>query len=204
MPVSHLEVLVEEPSMESALRGILPKVLGDVSFEVYPHQCKEEMLRRLPDRLRGYSHFIPADWRVLVVVDRDDDDCLELKTQLEQFALQAGLPTRSSVESSNYIVVNRIAIEELESWYFGDWGAVLAAFPKVPATIPYKARYRIPDRISGGTWEAFERICQKAGYFKNGLRKIEAAIEISKRMVPDRNTSGSFRALRAAVVEMTI
>jgi hypothetical protein len=51
MKVEHLEVLVEEPSMEAALRLLLPRVVRDLSFEIYPHQCKEELLLRLPERL---------------------------------------------------------------------------------------------------------------------------------------------------------
>ena len=51
MSVEHVEVLVEEPSMEAALSLLLPRLLGDLSFAVYSHQCKEELLARLPGRL---------------------------------------------------------------------------------------------------------------------------------------------------------
>ena len=56
MTVEHVELLVEEPSMEAALRIALPRILGNLSFEVYPHQCKDELLQRLPQRLRGYGN----------------------------------------------------------------------------------------------------------------------------------------------------
>ncbi len=185
------------------MRALLPKLLGDISFEVYPHQGKEELLAQLPNRLRGYSHFIPEDWKILVVVNRDDEDCAGLKNALEQIALDAGFATRSS-EAENYVVLNRIAIEELEAWYFGDWEAVLTVYPKLPKTVPSQAKYRNPDRILGGTWEAFERLCQKAGYFRGGLRKIEAAAMITPNMVPARNTSRSFQVLRDALVEIAV
>jgi hypothetical protein len=202
MAVSHLEVLVEEPSMEAALRGILPGLLGNTSFEVYAHQCKEDLLAQLPGRLRGYSHFIPEDWRILVLVDRDDDECADLKNQLEQIAFESQLSTRSSTGGTNYVVLNRIAIEELEAWYFGDWQAVRDIYPKLPASIPMRAKFRHPDQILGGTWEAFERVCQKVGYFKGGLRKIEAATAIAPAMVSSRSTSRSFQVLRDALLEM--
>jgi hypothetical protein len=99
-------------------------------------------------------------------------------------------------------VVNRIAIEELEAWYFGDWRAVRAAYPKVPRNAPQQASFRHPDDIAGGTWEAFERVLQGAGYFGQGLRKVEAARTIAPHLVPRRNTSPSFRALRDALQEM--
>lgn len=99
MSVEHVEILVEEPSMESALRVLLPKIIGSLSFEVYPHQCKEELLQHLPERLKGYASWIPPGWRILVVVDRDDDDCAKLKARLDRMAADAGLLTKSACPS---------------------------------------------------------------------------------------------------------
>jgi hypothetical protein len=204
MSVEHIEVLVEEPSMEAALRIILPKILNAVSFEVYPHRCKNELLTRLPARLQGYARWIPDGWRIVVVVDRDADNCNDLKAKLEQAATEAGFITRSNANGRPYVVVNRIAIEELEAWYFGDWEAVRSAFPKVPPTVANQAKYRNSDDIAGGTWEAFERILKKAGYFENGLRKIEAARQIAYHMELARNTSPSFQKLNGVFAEMSM
>ena len=151
MSIEHVEVLVEEPSMEAALRLLLPKLLADLSFEVYPYQCKDELLARLPQRLNGYRSWLPQDWRIVVVVDRDADDCQQLKDKLNQMARAAGLTTRSAARGQQYAVANRLAIEELEAWYFGDWEAVLAAYPRVPRNVPNKAAFRNPDAIKGGT-----------------------------------------------------
>jgi hypothetical protein len=207
--VEFVEFIVEEPSMEAALRELAPKLLGDVPFEVYPHQSKDELLKRLPDRLNGYSKRRARDaWfrdhcRVVVIVDRDDDDCKKLKKRIEAMAKQAGLTTRSSAKrgASSSLVV-RLAIEELEAWYFGDWEAVTTAYPRVSATVPKKEGFRDPDAVAGGTWEAFERVMQSAGYFSGGLRKIEAAIEISEHMNPARNSSRSFQVFRDAIKEL--
>jgi integrase len=138
----------------------------------------------------------------VVVVDRDDDDCQELKQRLEQIAHDAGLRSRSNAGDQPYQVVNRLAIEELEAWYFGDWGAVRAAYPKVSKTIPNQARYRRPDEVTGGTWEAFERILKRAGYFRTGLRKIEAARSIAKHWQPQRNRSHSFQVFLDVMQEI--
>lgn len=188
--------------MEMALRAVLPKIIGSTSFEVYPHQGKAELLARLQQRLRGYASWIPDTWRIVVIVDRDDEGCAELKSRLERISASAKLTTRSRARGKPYVVVNRIAIEELEAWYFGDWDAVRAAYPRVPATIPSKGKYRDPDAITGGTWEAFERVLQRAGYFPQGLAKIEAARAIAANMCPARNGSRSFQVLREALVEM--
>ena len=203
MSVSHLEVLVEEPSMEAALRVLLPRVLGDLSFGVYPYQCKEDLLKRLPKRLRGYSSWLPDDYRIVVVVDRDDDDCRTLKRRLEKMASDAGLRSRSRAAGPSYQVVNRLAIEELEAWYFGDWDAVRVAYPRVPETIPNQANYRDPDAIAGGTWEAFERVLKRAGYFQTGLRKIEAARAIAEHWQLEGNRSHSFRVFLDVLQELT-
>jgi hypothetical protein len=204
MTVEHVELLVEERSMEAALALLLPKMLGNTTFGIHTHQGKLDLLNKLPGKLRGYFSWIPATWRIVVVVDRDNDNCEGLKQQLEHAATEAGFPTRTTTKGkAGYVVVNRLAIEELEAWYFGDWRAVCAAYPKVPSTISAKAEYRAPDKIKGGTWEAFLRVLQHVGYFTTGLRKIEAARAVAEHMVPSRNTSPSFRALRDVLDEMS-
>jgi len=208
MRVEYIEILVEEPSMEAALRLLIPQVLGKLPFDVFPFQCKDELLDRLPQRLRGYANRRRSDpWfrdhvRIVVVVDRDDDQCDDLKGRLDAMVTRASLLFRPPQADTNWTVVNRLAIEELEAWYFGDWTAVHAAYPRVPETIPSRAGFRDPDAVAGGTWEAFERVLQGAGYFKAGLRKIEAAKTIAVRMDPTRNTSRSFCKLRDVLVEI--
>ena len=121
MSAAHFEVLVEEPSMEAFLRAMLPRVLPeDRTFGVYPFQGKSDMLGKLEARLRGYTSWLPDDWRIVVVVDRDNQDCLKLKARLEDLAARASLHTRTKSGHPQWQLINRIAIEELESWYFGD------------------------------------------------------------------------------------
>jgi hypothetical protein len=198
MTLGWLEVLVEEPSMEVALRVLLPRIVPNVAFQIYPHPGKEALISRLRDRLRGYSSFLAADSRILIVVDRDAEDCRALKRRIEQLVEQAELRPRSRGDGGAFHVLTRIVCEELEAWYFGDWDAVTAAYPR--ARRP--ARYHDPDAIPGGTWEAFERVMRKAGYFSGGLRKIEAASRIARHMDPARNTSRSFQVLRDGLSEL--
>jgi len=200
--VERVEVLVEEPSAEAALDALLPRLLGSIPFAVHPHRGKDDLLAKLPGKLRGYAGWLPADWRILVIVDRDADDCRTLKRRLDAMAKAAGLRTRSSARPGRWAVANRIAIEELEAWFFGDWAAVKAAFPRVADGVPRRARYREPDRIQGGTWEALEQVLQEAGYFPAGLPKIEVARSISGHLDPTVNLSMSFRALRDVLLEM--
>lgn len=202
MAAAHVVFLVEERSMEAFLRALLPRVLPlDRSFEIHPFQCKPDLLLKIEARLRAYAKWLPSDWRIVVLVDRDDDDCRVLKRRLETIARRAGLITRHDVGGGAWQLVNRIAVEELEAWYFGDWEAVCAAYARTARTVPQRSGYREPDAIAGGTWEAFERVMRKCGYFQAGLQKIEAARAIGGHIDPQRSTSASFRALMAAVSE---
>jgi hypothetical protein len=202
MTARHLEVLVEELSMEAFLRALLPRLLPqDLSFEVHAFQGKADLLGKLESRLRGYAAWLPQDWRIVVIVDRDDDDCRELKARLEDMARRAKLRTRSTARHPRWQLVNRIAIEELEAWYFGDWKAVCSAYPRLQATVPEKRGFRNPDNIAGGTWEAFERILQRHGYFKGGLPKIEVARTLGAVLDPTRCGSRSFVKFRDGILE---
>lgn len=198
--LEKLIVFVEEYSMEAALDQLLPKMLGDTEFQIVRFQCKDDLLKKLPERLAGYRAWMPDSWTILVLVDRDDDDCDVLKQRLEGMAANAGLLSKTSVGNGRrFQVANRIAVEELEAWFFGDWSAVRGAFPRVPATIPNKAAFRDPDAILGGTWEALERVLKRAGYFSAGLRKLECARAVAQHMEPVRNTSRSFQAFSGAI-----
>jgi hypothetical protein len=198
--LEKLIVFVEEYSMEAALELLLPKMLGDIEFQIIRFQCKNDLLKNAPDRLKGYAAWLPENWRILVLVDRDDDDCAQLKARLETMAADAGLLTKTQAQpGQRFQVANRIAIEELEAWFFGDWTAVHTAYPRVPATVPQKSGFRDPDRVAGGTWEAMERVLKRAGYFSTGLRKLELARSVAKYMDIQRNRSRSFQALAGAV-----
>ena len=202
MGAAHLELLVEEPSMEAFLCSLLPRLLPEgKTFQVHAFRGKRDLFSKLQTRLQGYAAWLPDDWRIIVVVDRDEEDCKRLKHRMEEIAREAGLRSRTRSGPRRWQLVNRIAIEELEAWYFGDWQAVRAAYPDVSGSTPNQARYRDPDAIKGGTWEAFERIMKKHGYFPVGLGKIEAARTIGRQIDPARNRSRSFRVFRDAVLE---
>jgi hypothetical protein len=200
----HYEILVEEPSAEAALLHLVPKILPGVSHKIYPHQGKQHLLRVLPNRLRGYARWLPPEEVIVVVIDADRDDCLALKRRLEQIAAAAGLKTRSGTGKGRIQVLNRIAIEELEAWFFGDMEALCTAFRGVPRGLAERAAYRDPDAIKGGTWEALERELQRAGHHLGGLAKIEAARSISRWMDPDRNRSRSFQAFRSGLQSLSM
>ena len=186
--------------MEMALDQLLPRMLAGADFQIIRFQCKDDLLKNLPDRLRGYSQWLPANWAILVLVDRDDDDCRVLKQAMEKMAADSRLLSKTLAgHGQPFQVANRIAVEELEAWFFGDWTAVQAAYPRVSASQVSKQGFRDPDAVLGGTWEALERVLKKAGYFKTGLRKMECAKQVAQHMEPARNASRSFQAFAGAV-----
>lgn len=181
MSAEHVEFLVEDRSMEAALRQLLPGVLGVVSFDVHPYQGKHDLLKRLPDRLRGYSKWPPDGWRIVVIVDRDASDCVELKGRLEAVAGESGLRTRSASGSGEYQVLNRLVIEELEAWYFGDWQAVRAAYPGSPQPLP-----RRPDTVI--LTPSVEEPGKRSSAYCRRRVTSEAAYGRLRRLMPSRST----------------
>ena len=131
---------------------------------------------------------------------------LHLEILVEEPSLKESLlkllPKILSQETT--LVINRIVVEELEAWFFGDPVALHHAYPKLPQSLTQKARYRIPDQIAGGTWEALEQELQRVGYFMGGLPKIEVAKTVSQYMEPQRNSSASFQLFYQTLLELKI
>lgn len=208
----YVEFFVEEYSAKVALDAFLEHVLpAPHSFEVFNMNSKEKLLTQLPKRLLGYASRIKngEDMRVVVLVDRDDDDCRELKEQLESIASNVSLLSKTQAERSvsepaNFQILNRIVCEELESWFFGDPTAVKKAYDRLHDNHFRHKDLKNPDNIAGGTAQALLRTFNKAGYFeeyanpkhKLGNRwKADAAIAIGPHLLPERNNSPSFQAL---------
>jgi hypothetical protein len=199
----HLEILVEEYSAEIALANLLPKILPpQVTFKILSFRGKTDLFKKLPQRLRGYRPWLPDNWRIVVLCDRDDDDCHELKQKLEDFATQSGFTTKSSPSSQPFTLLNRIAIEELEAWLLGDPKAIEQAYPGVSANFITRKRYRNPDAITGGTWEALQSLLQNKGYFPGGLNKVEAARTITQYMEVQNNCSTSFQCFHTGLIAL--
>ncbi|MFW5868055.1 MAG: DUF4276 family protein [Armatimonadota bacterium] len=196
----HVEVITEEPSAGAVLSNLLPRMLPEnSSFSILPFNDKDELLRRIAGVLRGYAPWLLQDWHVVVLVDRNGDDCHKLKATLDEIALNAGLIPKSRSRTGHFHVLNRIAVEELEAWFFGDVPALRAAYPHVPETLGEKASYRDPDLVKGGTWEQLARVL---GYSPETFPKIEVARRVSKHMDPARNRSRSFQVFASGIAEL--
>ncbi len=190
----HIKFFLEELSAEVALRNILPKILSsDVICIFHAFEGKDDMLKKLPKLMKRHQ-WIPNDWRIFVLIDEDRKDCHQLKERLEAAAHEVGFVTKSSADpNEDFQVVNRIAIEELEAWFFGDVEALHTAYPRIPISLQSKAKYRNPDAIQGGTSEALEHLLIQKNYYRGRIPKPTVAQNIAQHMEPSRNRSKSFQ-----------
>jgi hypothetical protein len=198
MIYSHLEILVEERSMRVALENLIPQIIGDISLKFHVFDGKPNLRRNIEVRLRGYASIFKSwsDAAIVVLLDEDRENCKGLKNELERAAQVTGLGTLSVPRGGVVRVLNRIVVEELEAWFFGDPDAVIAAYPGVKRRTFPQSALRDPDSVGGGTWEALERLLNKHNYHIGGLRKVDCAQAISAHMDVTRNSSRSFNEFR--------
>jgi hypothetical protein len=205
----HIEILVEDSSGGELLKAMLPVLLGPQGdphtwrMHAYkgigriPHGLLKKadptrriLLDQLPKVLRGLGKTIGID-AVVIVVDTDKRDCVGFLQELKSVADSCNSPPHT---------LFRLAIEEIEAWYFGDREALLAAYPK--AKVDVLGRY-VQDSICG-TWELLadalfkggSAAIRKDGWPLPGQVKHEWAKKIGPFMDPDRNLSPSFRKFR--------
>jgi hypothetical protein len=195
--IDHLEILVEELSMEMTLRALVPRIVPGLSFEIRTFNGKPDLLRHLPNRLKGYQAWSASGGLgVAVVVDRDNDDCKALMERLDAEGEAHGFALTSVTANTGGNLLNRIAVEELEAWFLGDPEAFCQAFSGVSPHFRSRATFRDSDGVTGGTAEAVGRLLRQAGHHKGGLMKVAAAQTIAPLMDPDRNDSVSFGKFR--------
>lgn len=155
----HIEFLIEDASGKILLEALLPRLQGPLgqphSWRVHGYKgigtippnlagksdpSKRILLDRLPRLLRGYGNTPEID-AVVVVLDTDRRDCRTVLAEL-QGVLEQCHPAPKTMF--------RLAIEEVEAWYFGDQSALLKAYPKADKKMLKKYQQ---DSVCG-TWES--------------------------------------------------
>ncbi|MDI6451446.1 DUF4276 family protein [Anaerobaca lacustris] len=134
--MSELVFLLEEPSAQAMLEGLLPRLLPQglpVRYIVF--EGKSDLEAQLVRRLRYYR--VP-NARFVILRDKDVADCRQIKGGLVEKCQQA--------RRHNALV--RIACHELESWYLADLAAVERALEiNGLAGKQDKSKYRTPDAL---------------------------------------------------------
>ena len=212
----HLEILVEDISGRTLLEAVVPKILGSYAephtWRIIAYKgvgklptglrsatdpAKRVLLDRLPALLRGYGR-TPGIDAVMIVVDSDRRDCSQFLSEL------SGLVT---VINPCPTVLFRLAIEEIEAWYFGDRAALLSAYPRARREV--LGRY-VQDSICD-TWETLADAIhpggsaeiKRVGYPYAGAVKHTWAVRIAPLMDTSANTSPSFRKLREGLARLS-
>lgn len=205
----HIEVLVEDSSGGKLLDLLLPRILGDcaspITWRVKAYKgigripkglkpstnaSKRILLDQLPRLLSGYGKTPWVD-AVVVVLDTDRQDCTQLLGELKHLAAGCDACPR---------VLFRLAVEEIEAWYFGDRNAILRAYPHAKKNV--LDRYQ-QDAVCD-TWETLADAIYKGGstavgrigWPLSGQLKHEWAEKIGPHMNIEANMSPSFKKLR--------
>ncbi len=207
----RLEILVEGQSERTALEPLLSKILGPYnqphSWRIHKHRGigklpdnpsskpnpkDPTLLHNLPSKLRAYSKSLQDDEAVVVLLDLDTHpDCRELKQNLTSLL-------NDCIPGMKCLI--RIAIEELEAWYFGDNAALLQAYPHANQSV--LAGYVQDSQC--GTWEKLadavfpggHTALKRQGTMQCLMQKRNWARDIASKMDVENNLSPSFQQFR--------
>lgn len=177
--MTRLEFLLEEPSMEKALKNILPAILPpeyqyNINYFLRPHHGKSDLQKSIPNKMKHYGNY-HEPILFIILHDQDSNDCIQLRKEL------MGL-----CENGRCPFLIRIVCRELESWFLGDMDAIETAFPGKFRADKYKnkAKFRNPDLLNAA---------DELGKILPGFNKGIAAEYISKHLKLEQNTSPSFK-----------
>ena len=209
----HFEILVEGQAELTALSILMNRIVGEYNkphtwrihkhqgigrlpenIYVMPNRNDRTLLHNLPSKLRAYGRDMGDQEVVVLLTDLDDrDDCVAFKKQLLSVSDSCG-------QKPMFLV--RIAIEELESWYFGDQNAIREAYQ-------HRNEEAFADYTQDaqcGTWEKLAEVIYPGGvrelqsYGKRSVRILEEkrkwAAAIAPNMNVEKNNSRSFCCFR--------
>ena len=207
---AYIEILVEDKSGSILVEQIMRKYVADKpNMEYKIHGFKgigkipskasrkaqvksKRLLTDLPMYLKGMSAYLEkmqGKKAIFVIVDSDDEDCVEMKHNLKRMYQELGISVP---------VFFCIAIEEMEAWLLGDEAALLMAYPMAKRQVLQKY---VQDSIIG-TWECLADIIYKGGvqclkknavsYYEIGKFKCECAKKIGELLDIRKNVSPSF------------
>lgn len=213
----HIEILAEDSSGERLLSIILPKILGDNgglhSWRIHPYRgvgripknlgaggdpAKRILLDQLPRLLVGYGK-TPGIDAVVVVLDADKRNCSEFLIELRALAETCNPKPNT---------LFRLAIEEIEAWYFGDKPALTNAYPRAKTEV---LKHYVQDSPCN-TWELLadavypggSAAIMKAGWPLPGQIKHEWAETIGPLLEIEHNQSPSFQKLLYGLRQLTM
>jgi hypothetical protein len=195
-----IEVLTEGASDVPVVREVLVRHFGlseNDNFRIHSHWGRGKLpanplsrpdpkhrglFDQLPAKLRGFGKYMDEQCLVLVLVDVDNDDCVQMLAELNTLLLNLSTkPPR---------VLFRLAIEETESWFLADANAIKEAFPKAKLAL---IKNILPDARVG----AWEKLAECLGHKPSnvGPKKTHWAEQIAPHLNFDTPFSPSLGKL---------
>ena len=205
----HIEMLVEDSSGKVLLDVLVPRILGEWgsahTWNIHHYKgigripaglstkgdpAKRILLDQLPRILKGYGN-TPGIDAVVVVLDSDRRNCADFLAELKTVAAHCH-------HAPNTLF--RLAIEEMEAWYIGDHGALMAAYPKAKSrvfdTYAQDSVCGIWELLADAVYPGGAAAIKKAGRPLPGQVKHEWANKIGPLLDIEQNQSPSFRKFR--------
>jgi len=170
--------LLEEPSMETLLEGLLPRLFPGMEagshFLCIKHEGKSDLDRSIPRKLKAWHY--PND-RFVILRDNDSAICTDIKARITKICMEAGRPD----------TLIRLVCQELESWYIGDLQALAVAFCDERLASPAtRKRFSTPD--------AWQKPSVELARMIPTFQKGSAARVMAESLTIDGNISPSFHA----------
>lgn len=178
-----LVCLLEEPSAEAMLKGVLPRLIPkDIDVKYIVFEGKQDLEKQLERRLKFWCM---ANSVFLVMRDKDSGDCVRIKNNL-------AAKIKSSGKSDVSVV--RIACHELESFYLGDLNAVEVGLEVAGLSRHQDSgKYRNPDTLANAAEELVKLT-------KNTYQKLAGSRAIAPHLtLGGANRSHSFNVLLRGV-----
>jgi hypothetical protein len=187
--MKELVFFLEEKSAQAMLEGFLPRALAGkwevthrATYVVFEgkRDLESKLGKKLNKWLNPNSYFI-------IIRDTDSGDCVKILDNLKSICQRSG--------KINFLI--RLAIKELESWYFGDLAGVEKGLG-VANLVKYqvKKKYRDPDAISSPSNELRK--------ITNGeYQKVSGSRKIGQHLSINQNRSGSYNRFLTGIRAIT-
>jgi hypothetical protein len=184
--MTSLVFLLEEPSAEEMLKGVLPNLLPDnIDVKYVVFEGKQDLEKQLEKKLKLWQK---ANSFFIVMRDKDGADCVAIKKRLSAKVLASG---------KQDVTLIRIACTELESFYLGDLAAVeqgleISGLVKLQG----KKTFRASDNFSNAKQE-LQKITKQKYQEISGSRAIAPYLKTD-----GSNCSHSFNVLLTGITKL--
>lgn len=164
---------VEGPSDFQFWSKVLPKYFYPIQFDVCNMKNRDKLIRETPRLLESFrdSHYAGG----FILVDRDDDPCVESVLKLFDLAIQRMV--RHTDKAERYLHVC-VAIKELESWYLADAVAIEEVIPG--------SGWRAPRDTSTAAKKRLRTLVKTHRGRNYAFNEIAFAKDIASKFNPDR------------------